>query len=208
MRTGSDETPHTHNWPTATQLRPRTLATERSISPVMMTRVNGNAISAIGMASSVTNRQKRGLATPSMVNPPTTATSMTAMTTTRSQEPRTERSRIVRSVMGSPRPKAAADTYGERPVESDGREDQCADRRPLPERVDAEHRQGAADRGEQDRAERGPVHRSAAAKDGDAADNDRRDDVELRPEPRVRVERAEPGGVEDTRQPGQRTAGD
>src|SRR6185436_15970767 len=72
ISSGSELTPQTHNCPNATQVNPTTLATERSISPVMMTSVSGSAISRIGIASSVTNRQNLGLETPSMVSAPTT----------------------------------------------------------------------------------------------------------------------------------------
>ena len=79
---------------------------------------------------------------------------------------------------------------------------------PLPERVDAQDRQGAADRGQEHGAERGAVDRADAADDGDAADHDRGDDVQFEAVARRRVEVAEPGRVEHAGESGEGAADD
>src|SRR5688572_8672762 len=169
---GSELTPLTHSWPITVQVSPSTLATDKSISPVMTMSVIGRAISAIGMASSVTKRQKRGLATPSMVNAPTMDTTTSAISMTASHEPRTPRTRAARSGMVRlPFSQAARDAGGKRPVQADRGEDQRTDRGVLPERVDTEHRQGGPDCGQQHRSQGCAVDRAAAAEDGDPADH-------------------------------------
>ena len=136
---GSEETPQTHSWPSTTQVRPSMLATDRSISPVMTTSVSGSAMRTIGIASSVTNRQNLGLATPSMVSAPITATRTNASSTTASHDVSADRSRAFHSAMATPPAQPPADPKGECPVQSDGRQDQRADRGALPERVDPEY---------------------------------------------------------------------
>src|SRR5262245_9183452 len=208
ISSGSEETPQTQSWPSTTQVRPSMLATDRSISPVMTTSVSGSAMSRIGIASSVTNRQNLGLATPSMVSAPITATRTSASITTASHDISADRSRVFHSVMGTPAAQAPADPKSECPVESDRGEDQSADGRALPERIDPEYRQRAADRGEQYGPDRGAVHRSAAAEDGHPADDDGGDHVELGAEAGVGVEGAEPGRVQHPGETGQHAAGD
>src|SRR4051812_2542779 len=205
---GSEVTPDFHSCPNTVQVRPRVLATDRSISPVMTISVSGRAMSTTGMASRVTNRQNRGLATPSTAIAPTTATRTRATTTTTSQVPMARRTPAVRSGMGLPFSQAAPDARGQGPVESDGGEDERADGRVLPERIDAQHRQRGADRGQQNRSEYGAVDRSAAAEDGHSANDDRGDDVELRTDPDVGVEGAESGRVQDSGQARKRSADD
>src|SRR5688572_11786871 len=78
MSSGSDVTPAAHNQPSTVHVSPTTLATDRSISPVMTTSASGSAISATGMTSSITNRQNRGDPAPSMVWPATTTNSTSA----------------------------------------------------------------------------------------------------------------------------------
>src|SRR5262245_36152841 len=190
MIRGSDVTPHTHSWPITEQVRPSTLATDRSISPVMTTSVIGMAISAIGMASSDTNRQNRGLATPSMARAPTTDTTTSAISTIASHEPNTRRAR---SGMGAPSSKAAAQPERQRAVQADGGQDQRPDRGLLPERVDAERGQRRADGGQQYGAERGPEDRAAATEDRHPAHDDGGDHVELGAVSGVGVEGAEAG---------------
>src|SRR5262245_37215149 len=201
---GSEVTPQTQSWPITVQVRPSTLATERSISPVMTTSVIASAMSATGIASRQTNRQNRGLATPSIVAAPTMTTRTRARTTTASHEPKMR----FRSGTVPPSAQAPVDAYGQGAVQTDRGQDQRTDGGALPERVYAEHRQRAADRRQQHRAERGPVDRAAPTEDGHAANDDRRDDVQLGAEAGVGVDRAEPGGVEHSGQAGQRSACD
>src|SRR6266540_3393495 len=189
-----------------------TLATDRSISPVITTSVIGRAINAIGIASSVTNRQNLGLATPSMVAPPITITATSARITIASHDPSTDRSRTVpaRCCSGAtclPSSQTAGDAHREGAVQPDRHQDQRADSGPLPERVDAEHRQRGADGGEQDGAQRRAVHRTAPPEDRHTADHDRRHHVELEAEARVSVQRAEPGDVEHPGKPGECAVG-
>ncbi len=81
MSSGSEVTPPQPELPMNEQVRPSTLATDRSISPVTTTSVIGSAISTIGMTRASTNRQNRGLAKPSIVAAPMTATRTSATRT-------------------------------------------------------------------------------------------------------------------------------
>src|SRR5262249_37325264 len=123
------------------QVSPSTLATDRSISPVMTTSVIGSAINAIGMTSRETNRQNRGLATPSIVAAPMTATRTSATRTMTSHDPRTEPRTFSRSRIATPSTQEApGDADRERAVQADRGEDQGADGGPLPERADPQYR--------------------------------------------------------------------
>src|SRR5262245_63569421 len=98
------------------------LATERSISPVMTISVIGSATKAIGMISRATNRQNRGLATPSMAMAPTTATTTTARITITSHEP--SRPRQLTLATGLPPLETVGDPDGQGPVQNDGEQNQ------------------------------------------------------------------------------------
>src|SRR4051794_38956445 len=94
----------------------------------------------------------------------------------------------------APSAQAGVDAQADETVEGDRDEQQRADGRLLPERVDLQDDERRRDRLQQERAERGPVHASGAAEDRDAADHGGRDDRELVAGAGRRVDGAEAGG--------------
>src|SRR5262245_17049425 len=193
---------------------PSMLATERSISPVMTTRVSAVAISAIGTTSRSRNVTVIVLAKLSTHSsePIKVTTRMTSSTnshdptTPRSVDKRVESRRSATSDdMGPPALHPSSQADREEPVEADRREDQRADEGLLPERVDAEHRQRAVDRREEQSAEGRSVDRAAAAEDRDPADDRGGDDLEFESGTDRGVESAVTRGVQHSGETGQRT---
>src|SRR3954447_70707 len=162
------------------------LATDRSISPVMMMKVIGRATRMIGIRSSTMKVKFRLVPKLSTVNDATISTAMVSRMMMLSQLASFLYMRV-------PLPQRAGDPHGDQPVGADGQDDQRADDGLLPELVDVEHREGAADHREQQRAEAGAPNRAAAAEDRDAADHDRGDDVQLVAGAGRGVDGAEPG---------------
>src|SRR4051812_4548193 len=203
---------------------PTMLATERSISPVMTMSVSGRAMSAITTTSSSRKPTLRVEAKPSIVTDAITRNSTRKVVITL-PEGRVKGRRAARAPAGAglpatgdegvvstatevPPSEARREPEGERPVEGDRADDQCADRGVPPERVDADRGGGDADRGEQQRAERGPVDGAAAAEDGHPADDAGGDHEQLLTGARRGVQRQEPGCVHDSGEPGERTVDD
>src|SRR4051812_33473002 len=137
--------------------RPRVLATDRSISPVTMMKVIGRATSTMGIRSRI--RKVKLRLGPKLVtdSEATTSTKTVSRTMMVSQE------EILRlsSDMGVLLPQRAGDPDRDQAVRADGQDDQGADDGLLPELVDVQHGQGAADHGQQQRAEAGAPDRAA-----------------------------------------------
>src|SRR5215207_426884 len=135
---------------------PRMLATDRSISPVTTISVMGSAIRAIGARSRSRKPQLRPLAKPST---PTLAARITRMTVVMmvvshdasagSVRRAACRPTAVSVATGFPLSEPGGDAHGQGAVEADRGEDQRADHRLLPEGIDPQHGQRAADRGEE-----------------------------------------------------------
>jgi hypothetical protein len=136
---------------------PTVLATDRSISPVTMTRVSGSAMSTMTTTSSSRNPVLRAEAKPSTESAATTRKSTSTPVMTASPLP-SRRSRdavpgrwaadcpagvagVVSTATEVPPSQAAGQSQGQRPVEHDGGEDQRADGGLAPERVEPELRQ-------------------------------------------------------------------
>src|SRR5918997_3768706 len=220
--TVSSGSPANHSWP-MTALDSRTvLATDRSISPVTMTRVSGSAMSTMTTTSSSRKPVFRADAKPSTDSAATRTNSTSTNVMTASPLP-SRRSRdaargrcapawpagvagVVSTATEVPPSQAAGQPQGQRPVEHDGGQDQRADGGLPPERVQPQLRQRRADGGQQQRAERRAVDRAAAAEDGHAAYDGGRDDEQLLAGAGRGVQRLEAGGVHDPGQPGQRAA--
>src|SRR6266536_5234057 len=122
------------SWPMTALVRPRMLATERSISPVTTMSVMGSAISAIGARSSSRKPQLRPLANPSTRTPAARITPITAAMTVVSQDASAgsgRRAAVCRAVVsvatGFPFTQACGDPHGQGAVEADGGEDERAD---------------------------------------------------------------------------------
>src|SRR5262245_52987754 len=189
------------------------LATDRSISPVMTTRVSGSAISATGIRSSSRKPQLRLVAKFGTNALAITIVMTRAATSTASHEPSpVDRSRSSTfDELGAtcpPSTQLLGDPHRDRTIETDRGEDQRANDRLLPEGVDLQSRQSAADGGQQQRSERRAINGAAPTEDGDAAHNGRRDDLQLDTRPRIGIQRAEPRRVQDPGESGKRAAGD
>src|ERR1044071_8790557 len=122
-------------------VRPSVLATDRSISPVMMMNVIGSATSMIGNRSRI--RKVKLRLVPKLVteNDATISTKTVSSTMMLSQE----LSLLFSSDMGVLLPQRAGDPDRDQAVRADGQDDQGADDGLLPELVDVQHGQGAAD---------------------------------------------------------------
>src|SRR5690606_2490200 len=168
----SSGTPLFHMTPMAELVNPTMLATDRSISPVAMIRVIGRASNKIGARSSTRKPALRDVPKCSTVAAAITMTASVArMIATSQVANRWSRNRPaprpvrVSADMGILLPQRRFDPQADEAVQGDGAEDERSDDRPLPELVDAQHRQGIADDREQHGAERGTHDRSAAAED-------------------------------------------
>src|SRR3954452_3511209 len=205
------------NQPISELVRPRMLATERSIFPVMMMEDIGRATRMIGIRASTMKVKFRLVPKLSTVSDAITSTAIVRTMIAVSQVANRFSSdapdlsgRAARSIsdMGVPLPQRAGDPHGDQPVGADGQDDQRTDDGLLPELVDVEHREGATDHREQQRAEPGAPHRAAAAEDRDTADHHRGHHVQLVPGAGRGVDRAEPGGEQHPGQAGQRAGED
>src|SRR3954449_2740972 len=206
----SSGSPANHSLPMTALDSPTVLATERSISPVMITRVSGRAISMITTTSSSRNPALRVEANPSTVRPAITrnATSTRVMTPSpvpsrRSREAAGPSANVRGAGAGAvstatevPPSQAAGQAQGERPVQDDRGQDERAHGGVAPEGADAELRQRGADGREQERAERRAVDRSAATEDRHAADNAGGDHGQFLPRAGRGVQGLEPRCVE------------
>src|SRR5689334_11350484 len=159
------------NQPISELVRPRMLATDRSISPVMMMKVIGSATRMIGIRSSTMKVKLRLVPKLSTTNDATISTTTVSRMMTLSQLASFPRRFCIGfpprlgSDMRVPLPQRAGDPHGDQPVGADGQDDQRADDGLLPELVDVEHRQGAADHREQQGAEAGPPDRAARSEE-------------------------------------------
>src|SRR3954452_17074783 len=178
-----------HRKPMSALVRPSVLATDRSISPVITMNVIGRATSAIGSRSSTRKVKLR------LVPKLSTLADATISTSTASRMMMVSQLASLRLIsnMGISLPQTAGDAYGDDAVGADGQQDQRPVDRLLPELVDVQHREGAADDRQQQRAEPRAPHRAAAAEHRAPAAPARGHHVQLVPGPGRRVHRAEPG---------------
>src|SRR5690348_16557371 len=123
------------NQPISELVRPRMLATDRSISPVMMMKVIGSATRMIGIRSSTMKVKFRLVPKLSTISDATISTSTVSRMMMLSQLANFLDMRV-------PLPQRAGDPHGDQPVGADGQDDQRADDGLLPELVDVQHRQG------------------------------------------------------------------
>src|SRR3954454_2205584 len=221
-RISSSGSPANHSLPMTALDSPTVLATERSISPVMITRVSGRAISMITTTSSSRNPALRVEANPSTVRPAITRNATSTRVMTPSPVP-SRRSReaagpsadvrgagagAVSTATEVPPSQAAGQAQGERPVQDDRGQDERAHGGVAPEGADAELRQRGADGREQERAERRAVDRSAATEDRHAADDAGGDHGQFLPRAGRGVQGLEPRCVEHAGQAGEGTVDD
>src|SRR4051812_43719855 len=191
-----------HIQPMSELVRPSVLATDRSISPVTMIIVIGSATRMIGIRSRTRNVKLRLVPKLSTANDATIRTTTVSRMMMLSQLARRLDMAPGLGMLISP-PQRAGDAHRDQPVGADRQDDQEPDDGLLPELVDFEHREGAANHGQQQRAETGSPDRAAATEDGHPADHDRGHDVELVAGAGGRVDRAEPGREQHPGQAGE-----
>src|SRR3954451_22124576 len=205
------------NQPISELVRPSVLATDRSISPVTMIMVIGSAIRMIGIRSRTMKVKLRLVPKLSTVSEAMSRTTSVRTMIAVSQFAKRFSGDLSDVLVGTarsisdmcvPLPQRAGDPHRDQAVGADGQDDQRADDGLLPELVDVEHRQGAADHREQQGAEARAPDRAAAAEDRDAADHHRGHHVQLVTGAGRRVDRAEPGREQHPGQPGERAGQD
>src|SRR5699024_61836 len=220
--------PASHSTPRVALLRARVLATDRSISPVMTTRVMGRAIRA--MAAMLRNRKLmlRPVANMSTNivanNSVTTSAPSTGVSRADNSDPRRPlrdtffgrrpwsagaiRASVRSGATGTSSSKLAGGAQGQQAVQADGSEDEGSDHCLVPELVDLPDGQGRGDGGEQDRTECGPVDGPHSPGDGHTTDHGGRDDLQFHTEADGGVDRAVACCEQHPRQAGQSTVDD
>src|SRR5918997_3237611 len=174
-------------------------ATERSISAATITSVSASAISATSERSSEPVVNESAVRNSGEIACPATAVTTSSPIRSVSQRPSSARARgdpalrcsggagvaagVVVAVSGdtarAPPSQGGVDAQADEAVEGDREQQQGADGRLLPERLDAQDDQRRRDRAEQERTERGAVDAAGAAEDRDAADDRRGDHRQL-----------------------------
>src|SRR5215207_3577308 len=203
-----------------TLLRPTMLATDKSISPVMITSVIGNAMSKIGVTSSSRNPRVTVVPNRGTTADATMITAISRPMIAISRVSKTRRhkgwpwSRYCCCLVSGAGAGAGAVTLamifvpcvdqlarlpeGKNPVQHNRTDDQSANDGPLPEVRYPEDWEGTINGEQQDGTERGTPQRPAPAEDGHPTDHRSPHGLELEAEPCLGIDRSVTGGVEDT----------
>src|SRR5665647_1252336 len=209
--------PLAQSTPITALVKPAVLATDRSISPVMMTSVIGRAIMRMGITSSSRNPAVRaeanlGTTSESTITTARTKYHMTAprLVNTRVavERPATISADRTSDIASLANPQPASHPQAGNTIYDHCRQDERAHDGLLPELVHPDGREGACDRCQEQPAQRSADNTSHATGDGHATDHRSGNHLKFHASAGRGADGVEPRGVEDPSQAGQQAVGD
>src|SRR5665647_1333256 len=209
--------PLAQSTPITALVKPAVLATDRSISPVMMTSVIGRAIMRMGITSSSRNPAVRaeanlGTTSESTITTARTKYHMTAprLVNTRVavERPATISADRTSDIASLANPQPASHPQAGNTIYDHCRQDERAHDGLLPELVHPDGREGACDRCQEQPAQRSADNTSHATGDGHATDHRSCNHLKFHASAGRGADGVEPRGVEDPSQAGQQAVGD